>query len=81
MTEFTRNALLACLLGAVLLGPGLNTSQAQNPPSDQPAITVKGKTYTPQSILARNMGTPEDQTTQFPPHKIVGNIYYVGKRR
>jgi metallo-beta-lactamase class B len=26
------------------------------------------------------MGTPEDQSTQFPPHKIVGNIYYVGTR-
>lgn len=26
------------------------------------------------------MGTPEDQTTAFPPHKIVGNIYYVGTR-
>jgi metallo-beta-lactamase class B len=26
------------------------------------------------------MGTPEDQATQFPPHKSVGNIYYVGTR-
>jgi len=26
------------------------------------------------------MGTPADQTTQFPPHKIIGNIYYVGTR-
>jgi metallo-beta-lactamase class B len=26
------------------------------------------------------MGTEEDQTKQFPPHKIVGNIYYVGTR-
>jgi metallo-beta-lactamase class B len=41
---------------------------------------VKGQTYTPASILARNMGTTEDQETQFPPHKIVGNIYYVGTR-
>jgi metallo-beta-lactamase class B len=29
-------------------------------------------------VLARNMGTEADQTTQFPPHKIIGNIYYVG---
>src|SRR6185503_5721848 len=55
-------------------------SLAQNPAPDQPAVTVKGQTYTPRSILARNMGTPEDQTTQFPPHKIIGNIYYVGTR-
>ena len=26
------------------------------------------------------MGTPEDQTAQFPPHKIIGNIYYVGTK-
>jgi len=26
------------------------------------------------------MGTAEDQTTQFPPHKIVGNLYYVGTK-
>jgi metallo-beta-lactamase class B len=26
------------------------------------------------------MGTPEDQTTAFPPHKIIGNVYYVGTR-
>src|SRR6267142_4168358 len=26
------------------------------------------------------MGTPEDQTAQFPPHKIIGNLYYVGTR-
>ena len=56
----------------------VNTSQAQAP--DHPAVTVKGKTYTPRSILARNMGTEADKTTQFPPHKVIGNIYYVGTR-
>ena len=35
---------------------------------------------TPAIDLARNMGTTEDQETPFPPHKIVGNIYYVGTR-
>ena len=52
---------------------------AQQPP-DLPAVTVQGQTYTPRSILSRNMGTEEDQTTAFPPHKIVGNVYYVGTR-
>jgi metallo-beta-lactamase class B len=47
-------------------------------PADHPSVTVRGQTYTPASILARNMGTTQDQETQFPPHKIVGNIYYVG---
>jgi metallo-beta-lactamase class B len=80
MTGFTPTTVLASLLGATLLGPGATTSLAQNAPPDQPAVTVKGVTYTPRSILARNMGTPEDQTTQFPPHKIIGNIYYVGTK-
>jgi metallo-beta-lactamase class B len=58
-----------------------NTLRAQGqPPPDHPAVTVQGQTYTPRSILARNMGTEEDQTTAFPPHKIIGNIYYVGMR-
>jgi metallo-beta-lactamase class B len=52
---------------------------AQNAP-DHPSVNAQGKTFTPASILARNMGTPEDQTTAFPPHKIVGNVYYVGTR-
>ena len=45
-----------------------------------PSVTVRGQTYTPRSILARNMGSEADQTTAFPPHKIIGNIYYVGTR-
>src|SRR5258705_7301880 len=80
MTNPTRPTLLACLLGVALLGPGANMTQAQNAPADHPSVTVKGQTYTPRSILARNMGTPEDQATQFPPHKIIGNIYYVGTK-
>jgi metallo-beta-lactamase class B len=65
------------VLGALVLWPG--TGFAQNPPPpDHPAVTVHGKTYTPRSILARNMGTEADRVTQFPPHKIIGNIYYVG---
>ena len=71
----------ACLLGAVVLSSGANTTLAQGQgPPDRPAVTVRGQTYTPRSILARNMGTEEDQTTAFPPHKVVGNIYYVGTR-
>ncbi len=47
---------------------------------DHPSVTVHGQVYTPRSILSRNMGTDADQTTQFPPHKIIGNIYYVGTK-
>jgi metallo-beta-lactamase class B len=69
---------LPSLVGALLcltIAPTL----AQNAP-EHPVITVHGQTYTPRSILTRNMGSPEDQTTQFPPYRIVGNIYYVGTR-
>jgi len=70
-------------LAAAFCGAGPITAQAQTPAQpapDHPAVTVRGRSYTPRSILARNMGTPEDQATAFPPHKIIGNIYYVGTR-
>src|SRR5579864_373031 len=73
----------AFLVATVVLGMSANTSQAQTaapPPPDHPAVTIQGHTFTPRSILARNMGTPEDQGTPFPPHKIIGNIYYVGTK-
>jgi metallo-beta-lactamase class B len=53
---------------------------AQQGPNDHPSVTVHGQTYTPALILSRNMGTDADQTTQFPPHKIIGNVYYVGTK-
>jgi len=80
MSGMKKITVLASLLAASALVPA-GISLAQNaPPPDHPAVTVKGQTYTPRSILARNMGTPEDQTTQFPPHKVIGNIYYVGTK-
>ena len=81
MTQVSRVRIFACGVGAVILGWGASASptQGQGPP-DRPSVTVRGQTYTPRSILARNMGTEEDQTTAFPPHKVIGNIYYVGTR-
>jgi metallo-beta-lactamase class B len=67
------------LLGSLLVAPFAVLAQ-NAPPPDHPVITVKGQTYTPRSILARNMGSDADQTTQFPPHKIIGNVYYVGTK-
>jgi metallo-beta-lactamase class B len=67
--------------GAAILGLGVSAVLAQvGGPPNVPAVTVRGQTYTPRSILARNMGTEEDQTTAFPPHKVIGNVYYVGTR-
>ena len=73
-----RPTLYAALAAACVSADG---SFAQNPPPpDHPSVTVRGQTYTPRSTLARNMGSLEDQTTQFPPHRVIGNIYYVGTR-
>jgi metallo-beta-lactamase class B len=66
---------VAWFAAAVAIGP----AAAQQAP-DHPEVTIHGRSYTPRSILARNMGAPEDETTAFPPHKIVGNLYYVGTR-
>ena len=75
----SNSTLLTVALGAVALCATPRESQAQNPPPpDHPSVTVRGQVYTPRSILARNMGTAADQTTQFTPHKVIGNIYYIG---
>jgi len=79
----TKCDLALYLAGLFVLAGGVDVAPAQTAaqqPPDHPVVTVHGSSYTPRSILVRNMGTPEDQTTQFPPHKIVGNIYYVGTR-
>jgi metallo-beta-lactamase class B len=80
---FTTNRfkfLCAVLLTIVLSKAEFAQNAAGQGAPDHPAITVQGRTYTPESILARNMGTAADQETQFPPHKIIGNIYYVGTK-
>jgi metallo-beta-lactamase class B len=72
-------ALALLVAAAVCSGRKPLLAQAATPP-DEPAVTVRGQTYTPRSILARNMGTEADQTTAFQPHKVAGNVYYVGTR-
>jgi metallo-beta-lactamase class B len=71
---------LSPLAALLLLVSSPAPAQQGGGPADHPAVTVKGQTYTPSSILGRNMGSPTDQETAFPPHKIVGSIYYVGTR-
>jgi metallo-beta-lactamase class B len=36
------------------------------------------KVMMPEDLFRRNVGTKEQQNKQFPPHKIAGNLYYVG---
>ena len=67
-----------CLAVALIVMASPAWSQGGAP--NHPSIVVDGQTYTPNSILTRNMGTAADQAEQFPPHKIIGNIYYVGTK-
>jgi len=70
--------LFALLAAAAAQGdqpPGGRGSQEPGP-----TITVRGHTFTQQSLFRRNVGGPDDMTTPFPPHKIIGNIYYVGTK-
>jgi len=33
-----------------------------------------------EAMFRRNVGSPEEQRAQFPPHRVIGNLYYVGSR-
>src|SRR6202163_884551 len=57
------------LPGLILAGCGAAALMAQ-----------AGKVWRAAELFQRNVGTKEDQDTAFPPHKIIGNLYYVGTR-
>jgi metallo-beta-lactamase class B len=58
------------MLSVLLAGAGVAHLVAQTP-----------RVWTPQELFARNIGTREQQDKQFPPHKVIGNIYYVGTEK
>src|ERR1700683_3606152 len=41
-------------------------------------LWAQAHVWTTRELFNRNIGTKEQQTKQFPPHKIIGNVYYVG---
>ena len=47
-------------------------------PSAVAAQQTTGRFPTQEEMFRRNVGSREDQRTQFPPHRIIGNLYYVG---
>lgn len=63
--QFTRGARALPSLLATVLSAALLWAQTD-------------RVWTPQELFKRNVGTKEDQDTQFPPHKMIGNLYYVG---
>lgn len=82
MTSRSISNAVLYLIAAVISGSSAigQDQKGQQQPPDHPMINVQGKTFTPRSILERNMGTLEDQMVQFPPHRIIDNIYYVGTK-
>ncbi|SNT32837.1 metallo-beta-lactamase class B [Granulicella rosea] len=64
---------------ALFAASAMLPAQAYKMP-DHPTVTVDGKDWTPLGIVTRNMGTAAEQEAQFPPHHIIGNIYYVGTK-
>ena len=79
MRTSTTLTLVSVVVAAVLLAPSVNAQRGGRGNQEPgPEITVAGHTYTQLSLFQRNVGGPDDQTTQFPPHKIIGNLYYVG---
>jgi len=42
------------------------------------SATQQPHVWTSAELFTRNVGTTEQQNKQFPPHKIIGNVYYVG---
>lgn len=69
--------ILVCLLAAPAIAQPPAGRGNQEP---GPTITVRGHTFTQLSLFQRNVGGPDDMTTPFPPHKVIGNIYYVGTK-
>jgi metallo-beta-lactamase class B len=67
MTTNARRLAAVCLAATSFAAPAL-----AQPPA--------GKVWTQEEMFRRNVGTREDQTTPATPHRIAGNLYYVGTR-
>jgi metallo-beta-lactamase class B len=70
--------VLLALVAAAAVAHAQGGARANQAPG--PTITVRGHTFTQLSLFQRNVGGPDDMTTPFPPHKVIGNIYYVGTK-
>lgn len=73
MRLLTGSALALILLSSSL---GLPTSAAAQ---TAPAASAAPKKWTLEELFRRNIGSRDDQTTVFPPHKVIDNIWYVGQ--
>jgi metallo-beta-lactamase class B len=72
--------VLACVLAAAADAGQAPAGRGRGSQEPGPTISVRGHTFTQLSLFQRNVGGPDDMITPFPPHKVIGNIYYVGTR-
>ena len=72
--------VVVCLLAAAAAHAQPPAGRGARTQEPGPTITVRGHTFTQLSLFQRNVGGPDDMTTPFPPHKVIGNIYYVGTK-
>lgn len=79
MRLFTLTLAGGVIAASAVLGPAISAQRGSNAPAGPPVqVTVNGRAWTQQQLFERNIGGPDDMTKSFPPHKIIGNIYYVG---
>ncbi|MFN7916290.1 MAG: subclass B3 metallo-beta-lactamase [Vicinamibacterales bacterium] len=71
-------AIVALVMSAVSVSAFAQGGRANQAPG--PSVTVNGQTWSQQALFQRNIGGPDDMTTAYPPHKVIGNIYYVGTK-
>ncbi len=78
--EIRRLGVVECILavGVALISSAYAQSPSNANQAEEIRISVGGQTYTQQELFQRNIGSQDDQNIQFPPHKIIGNVYYVG---
>jgi len=76
-----KNAAIGLVVSLIAAAPlAAQAPGGRGAQSPGPSVTVNGQTWTQQSLFQRNVGGPDDMTTAFPPHKVIGNIYYVGTK-
>ena len=71
---------IACALAATSDAGQAPAGRGRASQEPGPTITIRGHTFTQLSLFQRNVGGPNDMTTPFSPHHVIGNIYYVGTR-
>jgi metallo-beta-lactamase class B len=74
----TKSAFLALLVAVLSTSRVLPAQPGPQELIRDPTTNPAPHVWTSDELFRRNIGTPAMQRTQFPPHKIVGNIYYVG---